>query len=190
MMIRLFLGYRALGLVFYLTPLQKKKKKSRMAEEEIKELLWQDGHPVVQSYPSPKDRPKPPHVGDGDNPTLYPPAVGVDGLFMQEDDMVAWLHYDEPFYGIDLWRFEDSGPSESSSGTGESVLVDGGEGRSTGAVTSEMEAPEHVPGPPAQRPRSAEDRKRSGGAGLEEAECDSEVSYHFRAHFGKSFDCP
>lgn len=171
------------------------------------ELLWQDGHPVVQRHL--------PHVGYGDTPTGKPPAGGGEDqtlnygpLFIREDEIDSWLHYDEPFYGIDFWRFQGGGPSESSSATGESMLVDsvhaalagspsfvgyGGGGGSTGAAKSEMMTPAQEPEPPPQRPWSAEDRKRTGGAEPEEAECDSEVRLeddHFRAHYRKSFNCP
>ncbi|KAI8574317.1 hypothetical protein RHMOL_Rhmol01G0345100 [Rhododendron molle] len=81
-------------------------RKSPMAEEEIMELLWQDGQVVMQSQNQRSFRRS--HVGDGVGPPEHTAAAkeirteeeSATQLFIQEDEMASWLHYpiDDSFY--------------------------------------------------------------------------------------------
>ncbi|XP_047175418.1 transcription factor PIF1-like isoform X2 [Vigna umbellata] len=74
-------------------------KKPSMQNDEIMELLWQNGQVVMQSQ---NHRPlrKPPHtlVAGGVSPareirSSEAENYGNQHLFMQEDEMASWLHY-------------------------------------------------------------------------------------------------
>ncbi|XP_004247109.1 transcription factor PIF1 isoform X1 [Solanum lycopersicum] len=93
-------------------------KKSAMAEEEIMELLWQNGQVVMQSQN--QRSLKKPHIGNGSGgggDAVIPSDQAVSReirhveettphhLFMQEDEMASWLHYplDDPSFERDLY---------------------------------------------------------------------------------------
>ncbi|MCE3049821.1 hypothetical protein HAX54_045848 [Datura stramonium] len=93
-------------------------KKSAMAEEEIMELLWQNGQVVMQSQN--QRSLKKSHIGNGSGgggDAVIPSdqAAGREirhveettpqHLFMQEDEMASWLHYplDDPSFERDLY---------------------------------------------------------------------------------------
>nr|GLL42761.1 transcription factor PIF1-like isoform X2 [Ipomoea trifida] len=80
-------------------------KKSAMVEEEIMELLWQNGQVVVHTQNHQRSV-KRSHGDDGDAAIPVPAARKVGSaaeeemdtshqpqLFMQEDEMASWLHY-------------------------------------------------------------------------------------------------
>ncbi|KAG7013547.1 Transcription factor PIF1, partial [Cucurbita argyrosperma subsp. argyrosperma] len=75
---------------------QSRFKTSSMSDGEVMELLWQNGQVIMQNQ-NQKSRTKSPpsttaeQITSGDNQPLQqeePPQ-----LFMQEDEMISWLHY-------------------------------------------------------------------------------------------------
>ncbi|CAL1361582.1 unnamed protein product [Linum trigynum] len=92
-------------------------KKSSASEDDIMELLWQNGQVVVQSQTQRSLKRSPKHDGGGGlNPADHSafkeirpsfhdhPALPAPHLFMQEDEMASWLHYPihEPNFDQDL----------------------------------------------------------------------------------------
>ncbi|XP_060180515.1 transcription factor PIF1-like isoform X1 [Lycium barbarum] len=92
-------------------------KKSAMAEEGIMELLWQNGQVVMQSQ-NQRSLKKSTHIGNGvGGGDAVIPSDGreirhveetttttpVQHLFMQEDEMASWLHYDDSPFERDLY---------------------------------------------------------------------------------------
>lgn len=86
-------------------------KKSPMAEEEIMEILWQNGQVVMQSQNQRSLRRS--HIGDAAMPPdhtaaakeIRPEEESATQLFIQEDEMASWLHcpiddssFDRDFY--------------------------------------------------------------------------------------------
>ncbi|KAK6940567.1 Myc-type, basic helix-loop-helix (bHLH) domain [Dillenia turbinata] len=87
-----------------------RQKKSLLPEDDIMELLWQNGQVVMQSQNA-RSFKKSPHKLPLDNslispeqqlptPAIRPPSTAAAGavqpesqLFMQEDEMASWLHY-------------------------------------------------------------------------------------------------
>ncbi|GMH02517.1 hypothetical protein Nepgr_004356 [Nepenthes gracilis] len=81
-------------------------RQKNMPEEEIMELLWQNGQVVVQSQNHRSLRKSPPP--NPLQPPLLPPSPVNDSttqIFMQEDEMAAWLHYplDDTAFDRDLY---------------------------------------------------------------------------------------
>ncbi|XP_055813063.1 transcription factor PIF1-like [Solanum dulcamara] len=93
-------------------------KKSAMAEEEIMELLWQNGQVVMQSQN--QRSLKKSHIGNGSGgggdavipsdqaagrEIRHVEEITPQHLFMQEDEMASWLHYplDNPSFERDLY---------------------------------------------------------------------------------------
>ncbi|XP_047315870.1 transcription factor PIF1-like [Impatiens glandulifera] len=77
---------------------QTRPKKSAIAEEDLTELLWQNGQVVFQSQNQRSQRRA--NIGDvilpAENPPprqIPPDEVTPVNLFMQEDEMENWLHY-------------------------------------------------------------------------------------------------
>lgn len=82
-----------------------RSQKSSMAEEEVMELLWQNGQVVMQNQNHRSFKKSPPlkHLAAADqtaprdirplhqNQLQQPPVT--DHLFLQEDEMASWLHY-------------------------------------------------------------------------------------------------
>ncbi|CAJ1968310.1 unnamed protein product [Sphenostylis stenocarpa] len=76
-------------------------KKPSMQNDNIMELLWQNGQVVMHSQNHrPLRRPPPPLMSGSDGVNLAkeirPPEAGNysnQHLFMQEDEMASWLHY-------------------------------------------------------------------------------------------------
>nr|XP_023916582.1 transcription factor PIF1 [Quercus suber] len=62
-----------------------RSRKSPLPEEEIMELLWQNGQVVMQSQNQRSIRRSPPSKLEQENDNNH--------LFMQEEEMAAWLHY-------------------------------------------------------------------------------------------------
>ncbi|CAH1447216.1 unnamed protein product [Lactuca virosa] len=87
----------------------KRHKKSAMGDEDIMELLWQNGQVVMQSQNQRSV------VGNKKSETIPSAATreirsGVIeeeptpcNLFMQEDEMVSWLHYPNDDNSLDLY---------------------------------------------------------------------------------------
>ncbi|KAL5990246.1 hypothetical protein ACLOJK_011143 [Asimina triloba] len=85
------------------------KKSSRTEDDDVVELVWQNGQIVLQSQTSHKESVKLPP--DAILPGRLEPRAGdeigsstttatAQQLFLQEDEMASWLHYpivDEPF---------------------------------------------------------------------------------------------
>ncbi|KAM3731277.1 hypothetical protein ACB098_12G150700 [Castanea mollissima] len=65
-----------------------RSRKSPLPEEEIVELLWQNGQVVMQSQNQRSIRRSPPPKLEQENDNS-----NNNHLFMQEDEMAAWLHY-------------------------------------------------------------------------------------------------
>ncbi|CAH9073658.1 unnamed protein product [Cuscuta europaea] len=93
-------------------------KKSAVAEEEIMELLWQNGQVVVVHAQNQRSVKKPTPFGGSDATTPLPPAGDVRSaavdempvpqhLFMQEDEMAAWLQCPLVEYPIDRYLGAD-----------------------------------------------------------------------------------
>uniref|UniRef100_A0A5B6Z9K0 Putative transcription factor PIF1-like n=1 Tax=Davidia involucrata TaxID=16924 RepID=A0A5B6Z9K0_DAVIN len=87
-------------------------KKSAMAEEEIMELLWQNGQVVMQSQNQRSLKRPHSHIGDAVIPAEQSAAREIRAeeesttrLFMQEDEMASWLHYpmDDSSFDRDLY---------------------------------------------------------------------------------------
>ncbi|XP_010245661.1 PREDICTED: transcription factor PIF1-like isoform X2 [Nelumbo nucifera] len=84
-----------------------RQKKSTLREEEVVELLWQNGQVVMQSQRSSRKSPPKFPFEDAVIPAGGSPAGEIrattaaaaaeeeatNQLFMQEDEMAAWLHY-------------------------------------------------------------------------------------------------
>lgn len=74
-------------------------KKSIMGgDEEVMELLWQNGQVVMQSQNqrsvgNKKPETRPPVVGREIRSSVVEEETGPSDLFMQEDEMASWLHY-------------------------------------------------------------------------------------------------
>ncbi|CAH9050952.1 unnamed protein product [Cuscuta epithymum] len=93
-------------------------KKSAVAEEEIMELLWQNGQVVVVHAQNQRSVKKPTPFGGSDATIPLPPAGDVRSaavdempapqhLFMQEDEMAAWLQCPLVEYPIDRYLGAD-----------------------------------------------------------------------------------
>ncbi|XP_075649377.1 transcription factor PIF1 [Castanea sativa] len=67
-----------------------RSRKSPLPEEEIMELLWQNGQVVMQSQNQRSIRRSPPPKLEQENDNNN---NNNNHLFMQEDEMAAWLHY-------------------------------------------------------------------------------------------------
>ncbi|KAK9993223.1 hypothetical protein SO802_022926 [Lithocarpus litseifolius] len=67
-----------------------RSRKSPLPEEEIMELLWQNGQVVMQSQNQRSIRRSPPSKLEQENSDN---RNNHNHLFMQEDEMAAWLHY-------------------------------------------------------------------------------------------------
>ncbi|PSR89715.1 Transcription factor like [Actinidia chinensis var. chinensis] len=87
-----------------------RSKKSPMEEEEIMELLWQNGQVVMQSHN--QRSLKRPQIFDAVTPAEQPAAREIrpeeestTHLFMQEDEMASWLYYpmDDSSFDRDLY---------------------------------------------------------------------------------------
>ncbi|VFQ95882.1 unnamed protein product [Cuscuta campestris] len=88
-------------------------KKSAMAEEDIMELLWQNGQVVMQTQ-NQRSFPKSNFDAAGvraEQPVIRPPGEGTAAaadhhVFLEEDEMASWLHYplhEQAFDGRDLY---------------------------------------------------------------------------------------
>ncbi|VFR00542.1 unnamed protein product [Cuscuta campestris] len=93
-------------------------KKSAVAEEEIMELLWQNGQVVVVHAQNQRSVKKPTQYGGSDAAIPLPAAGDVRSaveeippppqqLFMQEDEMAAWLQCPLVEYPIDRYLGAD-----------------------------------------------------------------------------------
>uniref|UniRef100_A0A7N0U512 BHLH domain-containing protein n=1 Tax=Kalanchoe fedtschenkoi TaxID=63787 RepID=A0A7N0U512_KALFE len=76
-------------------------RKSSMQEDEVMELLWQNGQIVMQRAGSKPQQPRPTFPvasGEARDPPAPPP------LFIHEDEMASWLHYplDDPSFDRDF----------------------------------------------------------------------------------------
>nr|XP_043635714.1 transcription factor PIF1-like isoform X2 [Erigeron canadensis] len=83
----------------------KRHKKSTMADEDIMELLWQNGQVVMQSQ---SQRPGGNKKAETTSSREIRSSVMEDettpcNLFMQEDEMVSWLHYPSEDNNLDLY---------------------------------------------------------------------------------------
>lgn len=78
-----------------------RSRKSPLPEEEIMELLWQNGQVVMQSQNQRSIRRSPPSKLEQENDNNH--------LFMQEEEMAAWLHYplDEDNFCAQLELLDD-----------------------------------------------------------------------------------
>ncbi|XP_059626132.1 transcription factor PIF1-like isoform X2 [Cornus florida] len=94
----------------YTSSSSSRPKKSRVADEEIMELMWQDGHVVMQSQN--QRSVKKSQFGDAVLPAEQSAARQIqtgeesaNNLFMQEDEMASWLHYpmDDSSFDRDLY---------------------------------------------------------------------------------------
>nr|GMD23729.1 transcription factor PIF1-like [Ipomoea batatas] len=100
-------------------------KKSTMAEEDIMELLWQNGQVVVHSQ-NHRSSHKSHFSGDAAIPAEQPVTKEIrpageetaanQHVFMQEDEMASWLHYplEEPSFDRDLYADLLYPPASSS----------------------------------------------------------------------------
>ncbi|KAI3806123.1 hypothetical protein L1987_22015 [Smallanthus sonchifolius] len=86
----------------------KRHKKSTMGDEDIMELLWQNGQVVMQSQNQ--------RSGGNKRSEMMPSTAGREirsgvmeddttpcNLFMQEDEMVSWLHYPSDDNNLDMY---------------------------------------------------------------------------------------
>lgn len=74
----------------------KRHKKSTMGDEDIMELLWQNGQVVMQSQNNKKvETQQPTTVNNHNNrsSTVLDDETTPCNLYMHEDEMVSWLHY-------------------------------------------------------------------------------------------------
>ncbi|KAK9067507.1 hypothetical protein SSX86_011618 [Deinandra increscens subsp. villosa] len=103
----------------------RRHKKSTMGDEDIMELLWQNGQVVMQSQNqrsagNRKSEMMPSTAGREIRSGAMEDETTPCNLFMQEDEMVSWLHYPSDDNNLDMYLHNNdimySGLPSSSSG--------------------------------------------------------------------------
>ncbi|KAI3678740.1 hypothetical protein L6452_38043 [Arctium lappa] len=94
--------------LFPATSSSKRHKKSAMGDEDIMELLWQNGQVVMQSQNqrsagNKKSETMPSTAGREIRSGGIEEETTPCNLFMQEDEMVSWLHYPSDDNSLDLY---------------------------------------------------------------------------------------